>query len=290
MLDPRDPTAGTRELEGSREVDPRVAPLPKDGPVRPVGGRRTEPEPEVLGRVAEPTRERLRGANTLGGAERVAPTPGDAVRFLIVGGLAVGLRGAAAVGVPIRFAREPPTGATGLVLVPPSDPFRAALRDDRLRAPMPRVVLDWSLLAGVAGAAERGDVREVPRAVFNAPILERVLGTKTPGVVVRLGFARPVPALVAGATGRAVRTVADRARTPGFAVVAGTALVPLERWVRIAGETPVRFDDGVAGFPTALRVPAAADERAAGVAGRLEPPLGADRALVPDLARMAGFL
>lgn len=258
--------------------------------MRPVDGRRFEPEPELLGRVAEPTRERLRGTNTPVGAARVAPAPGVDVRLPVVGGLADWLRGAAAVGVPIRFAREPPTGATGLVLVPPADPFRAVLRDDRLRAPMPRVVLDWPLLAGVAGAAERGDVREVPRAVFNAPILERVLGTKTPGVVVRLGFARPVPAPVTGATGRAVRTLADRARTPGFAVVAGTALVPLERWVRIAGETPVRFDDGVAGPATALRVPAAADERAAGVAGRLEPPLVADRALVPDLARMAGFL
>lgn len=288
VLDPRDPAEGTRELEGSLEFDPRVAPLPKDGPVRPVAGRRFEPEPELLGRVAESTRERLRGTNTLVGAVRVAPAPGDDVRLPVVVGLADGLRGAAVVGVPIRFVRELPKDGTGFVLL--RDPFVTVLRDDRLRAPMPPVVLDCPLIAGVAGAAERGDVRELPRAVFNAPILERVLGAKTPGVVVRPGFARPVPAPFAGATGRAVRTLADRARTPGFAVVAGTAPVPLERWARIAGEVPVRFDDGAAGLATALRAPAAADDRAAGVAGRVEPPPVADRAVVPDLARAAGFL
>ena len=244
--------------------------------MRPVAGLRTEPE--LLGPVADPTRERLRGTNTPVGAVRVAP--GDDVRLLIVGDLADGLRGAVVVGVPIRLVRAPPTRGTGFVLVTlRPDPFGIVLRDDRLRAPMPPVVLAWPPIAGVGGDVER----ELPREAFTAPILERVLGTKTPGVALRRVFAGRVPALVAGATGRAVRTLADRARTLGFAGVAGTVLVPLARWLRVVGETPVRFVDLTAGVTAALRAAAAVDDRAAGDAGRGEPPPVADLARAPGL-------
>ena len=248
--------------------------------MRRVAGLRTEPE--LLGPVADPTRERLRGTNTPVGAVRVAP--GDDVRLLVVGGRADGLRGAAVAGVPIRFVRELPAGGTGAVLVTLlPDPFGTVLRDDRLRAPMTPDGRDWPPIAGVGGDVERGDVCELPREAFTAPILERALGTNTPGVVFRPVFVWRVPALAAGATGRAVRTLADRARTLGFDGVAGTVLVPLARWLRIAGETLVRFVDGTAGVATAFRAPAAADDRAAGDAGRGEPP-------VADLARAPGLL
>lgn len=195
MLEPRDPVEGTRELEGSREVDLRVLP-PKDGPVRLVVGRRIEPEPELFGGDADSTRERLRGTNTPVGEVRVAP--GEDVRLPIVGGLADGLRGAAAAGVPIRFARELPTRGPGFVLgALLTDPFGIVLRDDRLRAPVPPVVLDWPPIVGVGREVGRG----LPREVFNAPILERVLGANTLGVVLRPVFARRAPALVAGAVG-----------------------------------------------------------------------------------------
>lgn len=291
VLAPRDPVEGTRELEGSLAFDPRVAPLPKGGPVRPVAGRRIEPEPELLGRVADPTRDRLRGTNTPLGAVVVAPVPGDAVRLPIVAGRADGRRRAAVAGVPLRFVRELPTRGTGFVAVPLlAEPLGIVLRDDRLRAPMTPDVRDWPPIAGVAGEVGRGAVRELLLEVFNAPIRERALGTKTPGAVVRRVFARRVPAPGAEAAGRAVRTLADRARTLGFAGVAGTALVPLARWLRIAGETPVRFVDGTTGLAAAPRVPAAADDRAAGLVGRVESLPAADRTLVPALARAAGFL
>ena len=283
MLEPRDPVEGIRELEGSLAVDLRVALPPNDGPVRPVVGRRIEPEPELFRGVDDSTRERLRGTKIPVGVVRVAPLPGDDVPLLVVDGLADGLRGAEAVGVPIRLDREPPTRGPGLVLVALlPDPLGTVLRDDRLRAPMPPVVLDWPLIVGMAGEVERGAVLGLPRDVFNAPILERVLGANTLGAVPRPEFDGRVAAPVAGTPVRAGRTLSDRARTPGFADIAGTALVPLARWLRIAG--------GLAGFATALRAPVAADERAAGVAGRVEPPPAADRALVPDLARASGFL
>ena len=249
--------------------------------MRPVAGRRIEPE--LLGPVADPTRERLRGTNTPLGAVRVAP--GDDVRLLIVGGLATGLRGAPVVGVPLRFVRELPTRGTGVVLVTLlPDRFWIVLRDDLLRTPMPPVVLAWPRIVGVGGDVERGDARELPREGFTAPILERVLGTKTPGVVVRPVFVWRVPALVAGVAGRAVCPLADRARTLRFACVAGTDLVPLARWLRVVGETPVRFVDGTAGVTAALRAPAAADDRAAGAAVRVAPPP------IADLARTLGLL
>lgn len=282
MLGLRDPVEGNRELDGDPVLGLRVALPPNVGLGCLVVRPRAEPELRLFERDADPTLDRARGTNTLVGAVRVAPALGGEVRLPIPGCLTDGLRGAAAAGVPVRLVRELPIRDAGSVLVAVvRDPFEVPLREDRLRVPMIPLVPDRPLLVAVGGPAALGTVRAVLRGVLSAPILERVRGANTLGELLPPAVGGRDPALGAATTGRDVRELADRARTPGFAGVVGTVLDPLERWLRIVGEPTVRCGGRTAGLALAPRLPLAPCDRATGVAVRT---------LVVDTARAPGFL
>ena len=291
VLGLRDPVEGNRELDDAPVLGLRVALPPKVGLGDLVVRPRAQPELRLFERDADPTLDRARGTNTLVGAVRVAPALGGDVRLPVPGGLADGLRGAAAAGVPIRLVRELPMRDAGSVLVAVvRDPFEAPLREDRLRAPMIPVVPDRPLLVAVGGRAALGTVREVLRGVVSAPILERVRGAKTLGELLPRAVGGRDPALGALPTGRDVRGLADRPRTPGFARVVGTVLDPLARWLRIVGEPTARCGGRTAGLAIAPRLPLAPCDRGTGVTVRAVLPPVADRTLVVDAARAPGFL
>jgi len=280
VLGLRDPVEGNGELDGDPVLGLRVALPPNVGPGCLVVRPRAEPELRLFERDADPTLDRARGTNTLVGAVRVAPALGGEVRLPIPGCRVDGLRGAAAAGVPVRLVRELPMRDAGSVLVADvRAPLEVPLREDRLRAPMIPVVPDRPLMVGFGGPAALGTVREVLRGVVSAPILERVRGANTLGEPLPPAVGGRDPALGAATTGRDVRELADRARTPGFAGVVGTVLDPLERWLRIVGEPTVRCGGRTAGL--APRLPLAPCDRATGVAVRT---------LVVDPARAPGFL